>query len=293
MSGVPLSNPQKPQKTFYLETFGCQMNKYDSLLVEGRFQKHGYTITAEPDEADVLLFNTCSVREHAEERVYSWVGELKRRKQERPELVVGVMGCMAQRVGEELFERAGHVDLLVGTRAFHRLPQMVEELHAERERAVRGKRARVVALSLDEQPDSDRDGERIGGTVLWPDGTPVEGAEVRASKLEQRWMQPLVTVVSAADGSFTLGGLEAEPVEVFARHAAPAGAPAMIVLDRRRLSPYTDDATQFDNRHVVRLPGAAQLKALGAGYTNCAPTPEVRLLKSLQDQAAEARKLLS
>ncbi len=150
----------------HVVTFGCQMNKYDSLLVEGRFQKHGYSIVANADDADVLLFNTCSVRDHAEERVYSWVGELKQKKLERPDLVVGVIGCMAQRVGEEIFARAGHVDLVVGTRAFQHLPEMVAELREKRAEPERKKRARLTALSLDDQPDNEREGEiYTGGRV--------------------------------------------------------------------------------------------------------------------------------
>src|SRR5262245_66428324 len=95
------ASPGSP--SVHVVTFGCQMNKYDSLLVEGRFRSEGYRLTEDPDEADVLLFNTCSVREHAEERVFSWLGELKARKARRPELVVGVLGCMAQRAEDGIF----------------------------------------------------------------------------------------------------------------------------------------------------------------------------------------------
>ena len=115
----------------YLETFGCQMNKYDSLLVEGRFAKEGYATTESMDDADVVLFNTCSVREHAEERTWSWLGELKRAKQTRPDLVIGVMGCMAQRVEEEVFRRAGHVDIVVGTRRFQETPVHRRNAHRD------------------------------------------------------------------------------------------------------------------------------------------------------------------
>jgi tRNA-2-methylthio-N6-dimethylallyladenosine synthase len=120
----------------HVVTFGCQMNKYDSLLAEGRFKRRGYTTTEKIDEADVVLFNTCSVRDHAEERTYSWLGELKRAKEQRPDLVIGVMGCMAQRVGEEIFARAGHVDIVAGTRQFANLPELVDRVRdarAERE----------------------------------------------------------------------------------------------------------------------------------------------------------------
>jgi tRNA-2-methylthio-N6-dimethylallyladenosine synthase len=142
----------------HVVTFGCQMNKYDSLLVEGRFARVGYATTNSIDEADVVLFNTCSVREHAEERTWSWLGELKRAKETRPELVIGVMGCMAQRVEEEVFRRAGHVDIVVGTRRFLHLPEMVAELRAQRE-ASGGGTARLIDTGGDGGVEVDRAGE--------------------------------------------------------------------------------------------------------------------------------------
>ncbi|MBL8860454.1 MAG: tRNA (N6-isopentenyl adenosine(37)-C2)-methylthiotransferase MiaB [Planctomycetes bacterium] len=144
----------------HVVTFGCQMNKYDSLLAEGRFRRAGYATTDRLEEADVVLFNTCSVREHAEERTYSWLGELKRAKERRPDLVVGVMGCMAQRVGEEIFARAGHVDLVAGTRQFASLPALVGDVLAAR---AAGERARVVALGMEDDLVLDRGGEPWAG----------------------------------------------------------------------------------------------------------------------------------
>jgi len=149
----------------HVVTFGCQMNKYDSLLAEGRFRRAGYATTDRMEDADVVLFNTCSVRDHAEERAYSWVGELKRVKAERPDIVVGVLGCMAQRVGEEIFARAGHVDLVAGTRQFASLPALVGDVLAARNA---GLRARVVALGMDDDLSVDRAGEPWdGGAHAW------------------------------------------------------------------------------------------------------------------------------
>lgn len=149
----------------HLVTFGCQMNKYDSLLAEGRFREAGHRITDRLDEADVVLFNTCSVREHAEERVYSWLGELKRAKQARPELILGVLGCLAQRAQEEVFQRAGHVDLVVGTRRFHHLPQLVEELRARRADpdCWRPNEQRVLDVEMDDTVAVDRATETYTG----------------------------------------------------------------------------------------------------------------------------------
>ncbi|HKD99855.1 MAG TPA: MiaB/RimO family radical SAM methylthiotransferase [Planctomycetota bacterium] len=112
----------------HLVTFGCQMNRYDSELVAERFAARGWAATDVPDDADVIAFNTCSVRAHAEDRVYGRLGDAKRLKRQRPGLVVAVLGCQAQREGAELLKRAPHVDLVVGTREFPRLPELVERV---------------------------------------------------------------------------------------------------------------------------------------------------------------------
>jgi tRNA-2-methylthio-N6-dimethylallyladenosine synthase len=147
----------------HVVTFGCQMNKYDSTLVEGRFRRRGWSTTGEIGDADLILFNTCSVRDHAEERVHSWVGELKREKARRPELMIGVMGCMAERMGEDLFARSGHVDLVVGTRSFQHLPDLVDDLRERRAAGVRPRDARVLRTGLEERPDAPREGDVYTG----------------------------------------------------------------------------------------------------------------------------------
>lgn len=149
----------------HVVTFGCQMNKYDSLLVEGRFRRRGWRTTAEVRDADVVLFNTCSVRDHAEERVYSWLGELKHLKRERPDVILGVMGCMAQRVGDDVFARAGHVDIVCGTRQFQHLPEMVEEVRARRADPDRfsPRDQRLLNLEMSDAVDVERAGEPYAG----------------------------------------------------------------------------------------------------------------------------------
>ena len=112
-------------RTLYLETFGCQMNVLDSELVLGQLRGQGYESTDDRDAADVILFNTCSVREKAEQKVWSRLGELRPVKQERPGVVIGVMGCLAEREGEGLLERFPHVDLLCGPGELDKLPGMV------------------------------------------------------------------------------------------------------------------------------------------------------------------------
>jgi len=152
----------------HVVTFGCQMNKYDSLLVEGRFVASGYRLTEDMDEADVLLFNTCSVREHAEERVYSWLGALKHARERRPHLIIGVLGCLAQRAEKDVFGRAGHVDVVCGTREIHRLPELVDEVRARR--TERGGRdghaaldARLLATDMGARICVDRGEETYAG----------------------------------------------------------------------------------------------------------------------------------
>src|SRR5947209_3871269 len=112
-------------RKLYLETFGCQMNVLDSELVLGQLRAHGYRPVEDRDDADVIIYNTCSVREHAEQKVWSRLGELRERKRQDPSLVIGVIGCMAERDGRGIFERYPHVDILCGPGELDKLPGMV------------------------------------------------------------------------------------------------------------------------------------------------------------------------
>src|SRR5882672_10822715 len=107
----------------YIETYGCQMNVSDSELMFGVLGREGYVRTEDPAEADVLLVNTCAVRDHAEQRVLGRMGELKRYK--RPGDVLGVVGCMAQRLGPKLLERVPQVDLVIGPDGYRGLPELI------------------------------------------------------------------------------------------------------------------------------------------------------------------------
>ena len=119
--------------TVFLEDMGCQMNRLDSELVLGKLKGEGFERVAQPADADVVLYYTCSVREHAEDKVYGRLGALKRMKAERPGMVIGIMGCMAQNHKELIFERAPHVDLVVGTSRFEDVADLLEEVrHGER-----------------------------------------------------------------------------------------------------------------------------------------------------------------
>jgi len=109
--------------SIYIETYGCQMNVADSELVLGVLGREGYVRTDDPAQADVVLVNTCAVRDHAEQRVLSRVGELKRHKQ--PGRVLGVLGCMAQRLGPRLLERVPQVDFVAGPDGYRGLPELI------------------------------------------------------------------------------------------------------------------------------------------------------------------------
>src|ERR671918_1072389 len=117
-------------KRVYIETYGCQMNVADSELMLGILRGDGYVSTEEPAEADVMLVNTCAVRDNAEQRVIGRMGELQRYK--RAGGVLGVVGCMAQRLGPALLERVPRVDLVVGPDAYRNLPQLLGEAAAGR-----------------------------------------------------------------------------------------------------------------------------------------------------------------
>ncbi len=111
--------------TVYIETYGCQMNVADTELVLGHLRDHGYGRVEAPDEADVILLNTCAIREHAEARVMGRLAELARHKRRRPDVRIGVTGCMAQHLRTTLRDRAPWVDLLVGPDGYRRLPDLL------------------------------------------------------------------------------------------------------------------------------------------------------------------------
>jgi len=114
-------------KKLYIKTHGCQMNEYDSARMRDLLQEsHGMVITDTPEDADVLLLNTCSIREKAQEKVFHQLGRWKRLKQKKPDLIIGVGGCVASQEGEEIGRRAPYVDLIFGPQTLHRLPDMLD-----------------------------------------------------------------------------------------------------------------------------------------------------------------------
>jgi tRNA-2-methylthio-N6-dimethylallyladenosine synthase len=152
----------------YIETVGCQMNMLDSELVVAALRQQGYALTSEISEADTVLFNTCSVREHAEHKIYSALGRLKFSKLSRPQQVIGVLGCMAQKDQQLVFQRAPHVDLVVGTGQLAEVPQLID--------AARATRNRALAVSL-----ARRDGTRQEVSRSFQSYDPLREPEMRPS----------------------------------------------------------------------------------------------------------------
>jgi tRNA-2-methylthio-N6-dimethylallyladenosine synthase len=122
---------QVERKKAYVETYGCQMNVSDGELMQGILSAAGYDIVVRPEDADVVLVNTCAIREHAEQRVIGRVGELNRLKTARPDMVIGVTGCMAQRLGGRLLDQAFYVDLVMGPDGYRQLPETLNRLRPE------------------------------------------------------------------------------------------------------------------------------------------------------------------
>jgi tRNA-2-methylthio-N6-dimethylallyladenosine synthase len=121
----------QPKKVF-IRTFGCQMNEYDSAkMLDMLGQERGAIVTQVPEEADVILFNTCSVREKAQEKVFSDLGRIKHLKKLNPDLVIGVGGCVASQEGSAIVDRAPYVDVVFGPQTLHRLPELIARRKAE------------------------------------------------------------------------------------------------------------------------------------------------------------------
>jgi tRNA-2-methylthio-N6-dimethylallyladenosine synthase len=123
------SRPSEASKTgqkLFIKTFGCQMNEYDSnRMADLLARSHGLSVTTDPKQADVLLLNTCSVRERAQEKVFHQLGRWKKWKQNKPDLLIGVGGCVASQEGQDILDRAPYVDLIFGPQTLHRLPQLI------------------------------------------------------------------------------------------------------------------------------------------------------------------------
>jgi len=137
----------------YIRTFGCQMNKHDSEVLQGLLTEMGYSMTENPEEADLIFINTCSIRARAEEKVYGTLGSYKRLKTARPGLLIGVMGCMAQKEQDQLFRKVNHLDFVVSPQSVTRIPSMIQEarlIMASRKKGVTSTRGLHMSSSFED-----------------------------------------------------------------------------------------------------------------------------------------------
>src|SRR5271167_814477 len=155
------------QKTFYIETFGCQMNFHDSEKVVGTLISEGYQQVQREEDADLIFYNTCSIRDKAEQKVFHRLNDFKKLHKEGKRF--GVLGCVAQQEGEKIFERAPYVSLVAGSASYHKLPQMLRQLE---EAELRGTLLRNSGLespavdSIDSHPSKTAKGGAPSSVVV-------------------------------------------------------------------------------------------------------------------------------
>ena len=143
-------NPET--RKLYIRTFGCQMNEYDSDKMADVLGAHEELVkTDNPEEADVILFNTCSVREKAQERVFHDLGRVRLLKQTKPGLIIGVGGCVASQEGEAIVRRAPYVDVVFGPQTLHRLPSLIEA-RKQTEKVAMAKSSRGTSMGVSTDP---------------------------------------------------------------------------------------------------------------------------------------------
>ena len=221
----------------YIETYGCQMNVADSELIVGVLVREGFVRTDDPAAADVLLVNTCAVRDHAEQRVLSRLGELKGFK--RPGRVLGVVGCMAQRLGPRLLERVPQVDLVIGPDGYRGLPELIARAH-------QGERAAEVEFKTWEHYEDvpPARGERVSAFV-----TVQRGCDYRCTFC-------IVPMTRGAERSRKLADVVRE-----ARDLAAAGTTEVTLLGQT-VNSYHDGEHDFADllRAVGAVPGVRRLR---------------------------------
>ena len=223
--------------TVYVETYGCQMNVSDSELMLGSLADVGYTPVDAPDGADVILVNTCAIRDHAEQRVLGRLGELRRHM--KPDTVMGVTGCMAQRLGPQLLDRARHVSLVIGPDGYRALPALLEGARA-------GRRAAAVEFDLEEHYEDVRP-RRFDNVKAW---IPVQrGCDYRCTYC-------IVPTTRGAERSRRLPDVVREVREVVA-----AGMSEVVLLGQT-VNSYRDGGHDFADllRAVGAVPGVRRIR---------------------------------
>jgi len=153
-------------KKLYVQTYGCQMNQYDSEKIVQVLARNNYVQTDRIDSADVILLNTCSVRDKAEQKVYSALGSWKEFKNYRDDVIIGVGGCVAQQEGEKLLKRIPHLDLVFGTHNIHKLPEMIAQVENARARPVQTAFYRDPAYMDDGELRTHVDGIKAFVTIM-------------------------------------------------------------------------------------------------------------------------------
>ena len=223
--------------TVYVETYGCQMNVSDSELMLGKLSAAGYTPVDVPDGADVILINTCAIRDHAEQRVIGRLGELKRHM--KKDSIMGVTGCMAQRLGPLLLEKAKHVSLVIGPDGYRSLPQLVDG-------ARHGRRSINTTFDLEEH---------------YEDFTPRRFDKVKAWIPVQRGCDYRCTYCIVPT---TRGSERSRKLDDVVREAAAVVAEGMseVVLLGQTVNSYSDGAHDFADllRAVGSVPGIRRVR---------------------------------
>ncbi|MDX8406199.1 MAG: tRNA (N6-isopentenyl adenosine(37)-C2)-methylthiotransferase MiaB [Mariprofundus sp.] len=161
------TKPLQSLDTLFIRTYGCQMNEYDSgRMADIMKQAYGLRLVDQPEDADVILMNTCSIREKAEDKVYSELGRYRKLKLKRPDMIIGVGGCVGQQEGERIQKRAPYVDLVFGPQTYHHLPEMIKKIRRER-----------VQLTQTEMPEIEKfdhlprhQGKGVAGCVTIMEG---------------------------------------------------------------------------------------------------------------------------
>jgi tRNA-2-methylthio-N6-dimethylallyladenosine synthase len=259
------------RKRAYVETYGCQMNLADGELMQGILAGSGYDIARTPDEADVILVNTCAIREHAEQRVIGRVGELARFKQARPDIVIGVTGCMAQRMGTELLERAGYVELVMGPDLYRSLPEVLQHLRPTNEESAShrtGQRARArKELPVVAGVISGRSGSHRVAALDFQPHENYEGLEIQRTSRVSAW----VSVQRGCNYRCTycivpyVRGPEKnrDPQQILneVRHVAEQGIPEIVLLGQT-VNSYEHGSWDFARllRAVARVDGIRRVR---------------------------------
>jgi tRNA-2-methylthio-N6-dimethylallyladenosine synthase len=250
----PMADIPTARKTAYVETYGCQMNVSDGELMQGVLAAHGYDLVSRPEDADVVLVNTCAIREHAEQRVIGRVGELNRLKAARPDMVIGVTGCMAQRLGSKLLDQASYVDLVMGPDGYRELPQALGRIRpdhpagptATAAAALPGVAPAVTApLSATASATAP-----TPGSVSPSAGAPAPG--VASSAAGRRRELPVLggavtgSAVEPTAGTATGGAYAAAAEDLEAAVVAAATAPAAATIDRLAVLEFRGDENYED-----------------------------------------------